>query len=123
MASSRYFGLIFSRLYTGSWLPDLITQSFTFTFKKLTLAEYLQEQDTDNVLNVFVGSSYAFHEIVRLNSHLKRSSRTKAPFKLFSEGFLKPEDWNLNPLPDLEVTSLAQEFPGWQEPNWEEKPN
>jgi hypothetical protein len=121
LADSRYFGLIMSRLYSGSWLPDDINQSFKYTYEEQSLAEFLAEHDHDRNLNVFVGSSYAFHEVVRLTSHLKRSSRTKAPFHLFPLGYLEEKDWDVSGL-SLASPSLAQEFPGGQEPLWHETP-
>jgi len=118
LARSRYFGLIMSRLYSGAWIPDDFKQSFKFDFKRGSLAEFLKDHDTDNVLNVFVGSSYASHEIVRLLSYLKRSPRTKAAFTLFKDGYMSHNSWEESALIELEAPSLAQEFPGAKEPDW-----
>jgi len=121
LANSEYFGLIMSRMYSGSWIPEDLEQSFKFDFKRGSLAEVLQDQDTEGKLNVFVGSSYAMHEMVRLLSYLKRSSRTNAPFRLFKDGFLSEGDWEVSALIELEDPSLAQAFPGAKEPMWHVK--
>lgn len=120
LANSKHFGLIMSRMYIGSYTLDDLEQSFDFTFEQDSLAEYLLDQDTDHSMNVFVGSSYAFHEVTRLTSHLKRSSRTRLPFKLFKGGFLPATAWESpSSIPiSLATPSLAQEFPGGLEPNW-----
>lgn len=83
LAESKYFGLIMSRLYGGSWLADEIVQNFKYEYKPNTLAEFMDETSQ---LNLFTGSSYAFREIVRLASQHKPKSRGAAPFKLFAEG-------------------------------------
>jgi len=118
LAKSKYFGLIMSRMYNGSWIPEDVQQSFAFSFKPHSLAEYLQVQDPFGQLNVFVGSSYASHEIVRLLSYLKRTPRTKAPFRLFIEGFMPEDSWDVSAFAELETPSLAREFPGGKEPVW-----
>lgn len=83
LADSKYFGLIMSRLYGGSWLADEFVQNFKYEYKPNTLAEFMDETSQ---LNLFIGSSYAFREIVRLASQIKPKSRGAVPFKLFAEG-------------------------------------
>lgn len=119
LAKSDKFGLIMSRLYGGSWLLDEFEQSFEYTCERDSLAEFLQVQDIESQLNIFVGSSYGFHEIVRLSSHLKRTSRTRAPFVLFKDGFLSSDSWSLGVHIELASPSLSQEFPGGYEPIWQ----
>lgn len=118
LADSRYFGLIMARMYSGSWLDAGIEQSFDMDCEEGSLADFLLEHDHNKDMNIFVGSSYAFHEIVRLNSYLKRSPRTMAKFKLFQEGFLTEDSWTRDEPVVLDSPSLASEFPGMNEPRW-----
>jgi hypothetical protein len=99
LANSRFFGLIMSRLYLGSYnLPASEAQTHYHAVPDSVgghLWRVAQQQSLPpTVLNIYTGSSYGFHEIVRLASHNKRQSRSKIPFHLFREGFLPSNSWS-----------------------------
>jgi hypothetical protein len=94
LSTSRYYGLLFSRLYIGSWRSSSVEQDFQFSFKLHSLADYLHsKQQFTGQINIFVGSSYAHYEMVKWLSHAKRTSRNKSPYRLFEEGFIPRGSW------------------------------
>lgn len=109
LINSRYFGLIFSRLYNGSYLLEDLEQDFDFGYVRGSLAHFMHlKSNNDENLNVFTGSSYATHEMVRLLAFLGGQSkfeqdfvslhglskpRAHRPFRLFAEGILPSDSW------------------------------
>jgi len=113
---SKYYGLIFSRLYIGSLTMEDFEQDFTFSYEPGSLAEFLHRKSYgDPNLSIFTGSSYATRELVRLSAYLgiqdkfemdfigdlsvprnnkERNSPTKR-FKLFAGGMLPPDSWEV----------------------------
>jgi hypothetical protein len=72
LVASELYGVIFSRLYAGTWLMDNIVQDFKWKYHPLSLAAKIT-RDNPNV-NTFTGTSYAFHEMSKL---LRRYSKIK----------------------------------------------
>jgi hypothetical protein len=99
LANSRFFGLIMSRMYLGSYNPPASTAQTRYHAVPDSIGSHLervarQQSLSPAVLNIYTGSSYGFHEIVRLASHNKRQSRSMTPFHLFQEGFLPSNSWS-----------------------------
>lgn len=90
LANSPYWGLILSRLYTGDWNLDSVKQDFSYKPLPGSLGDFINHLD----MNIFIGSSYATHELVRLSSHLSRTPRRKYPFRLFASGMLPKDSWD-----------------------------
>lgn len=85
-------------MYIGAWnlSPDDLNQSFEFEYEKGSSAEWLQNKAISKTeLNIFVGSSYFYHEVTRLLSQLKRTPRGRVPFQFFREGYLPDDSWDL----------------------------
>jgi hypothetical protein len=94
LSTSRYYGLLFSRLYIGSWRSSSVDQDFQFSFKLHSLADHLHsKQQFTGQINIFVGSSYAHYEMVKWLSHSKRTSRINSRYRLFEEGFIPRGSW------------------------------
>lgn len=109
--NSRYFGLIMSRLYMGSLSMADFNQDFEFGFVRESLAELLLKRGLyDPLMNIFTGSSYACHEMIRLSAQLSLQSKFESdfvglfgspgthrrqhrPFRLFDQGPLAPDSW------------------------------
>jgi len=109
LVRSRYFGLLMSRLYIGSYLLGSVEQDFSFGYVRDSLAELIHRKSLrDPLLSVFTGSSYATHEMVRLSSYLTVQQQferdfiklygvpetKRVPFKLFSQGMLPHDAWD-----------------------------
>lgn len=74
LVNSSLAGIIFSRLYSGSWTAEEVIQDFSFKKHPLSYAVYLSRKYPQ--LNTFTGTSYAFHEFSNI---LRR--RTKITVK------------------------------------------
>jgi hypothetical protein len=101
-ANSRYFGLVMSRLYLGSYNTPTPETDTSYHCTPGSIGSHLaivarSKQIAPDVLSIYTGSSYGFHEITRLASHMKLTSRSKVPFHLFQEGFLPANSWSKEP--------------------------
>jgi len=85
LTGSEYFGLLMSRMYMGSWAIDSMEQDFTYKCKDNSLAAFMRDSTSSSAsINIFVGSSYATHEMVKWMSSLSRGKK----YRLFALGIL-----------------------------------
>lgn len=115
LAKSIHFGLIMSRLYSGSWnLIEVLVQDFSFKPKPMSIGYELERRAPVKV-NLHTGSSYATHELVRILSFrherelwsLKPSLSSKPKFKFFPNGPV-----NNGPVNKPPTTSQSSKVPG-----------
>jgi hypothetical protein len=92
LINSKYYGLIFSRLYLGSLTMEDFEQDFSFGYVHNSLAELIHRKSLrDPNVTIFTGSSYATHEITRFLAFLGGQTKFEESFLQFGPlGKVKP---------------------------------
>jgi len=81
---SNLTGMIFNRLYAGSYYEPLTAQNFKYSYKLGSLAEVLDHEGIPN-LSIFTGSSFGLHLLMNyMRPKSKRSPFAQNIFRLIS---------------------------------------
>lgn len=88
LRNSPFFGLIQSRLYSGSWnLTTIQKQDFSMSCKDGSMCDIMKSSENGHKLSIFTGSSYACYSTVKLLGTLK--PQHGRPYRVFQEGILE----------------------------------